>query len=63
MRRDEFRCEPLPRSLTKLEQQVLDKRMAEYKATNRCDPHFGLPLWGPTSGPLHGCLVCGKPVA
>ena len=45
------------------QQRVLDKLMEEYKATGRCDPHFGLPLWGPASGPLHGCLVCGKPVA
>lgn len=56
-------CEPLPRSLSDQEQKVYDEMKAEFDASGVCDPHLAVGLWGPTSGPAHGCIVCGKPVA
>lgn len=55
-------CQPLKRELTEEELQFLRECGDKWKVTGVC-PHPLLHLYGTGRGPLHGCVLCGKPVA
>ncbi len=58
----EPRCEPLGRPLSVGEQKFYDECMKKWRETGKC-PHALLHIYADDRGPLHGCVVCGEPIA
>lgn len=57
------KCERLDRELTVYEQVMFEKALKEFKENGKCVHHLVLRLYGQESGPYHGCVVCGEPIA
>lgn len=56
-------CHGLSRELTEQEKESIRQGRERLAQTGKCESHLCLRLFGPGSGPIHGCVICGEAIA